>query len=485
SRFLTRIGNKDPRNGAVLLSSSRSSASRAVECAAGNVQRQISSLESLFCYDKPIPEQIIEKPVGACLPEKDVGKNPRCLSCQTKGAILCATCSGSGLYVDSILESQGITVKVRCLGKPPNRISNKEVVEERGIQCARNVVAGDIFELASWTRSKVVISRTVKYPTKKAYTETSVANLPAQTPPTNPHTAPLATPHRKQNELVRSRSIKSSIPARPNISHVSPEARIIPFPYTPTCTNPHLFPYATALDEAPTQHPAHENMNSSESPETDPTARPAARAAVTAGTRIEPAQMLPIEFRAVAFATGPKSTSTPHANCMYLTCETATCIVFLIICIVHTRLARIKKTNKGSSLVVEFPKPDMSRDEKRMLAQTDMITADFVFGGWYAREIERIFVAWRDCVTEQIIVRTPAARLVGVPIKTSSMPYAQVRSGLSQNVVLKSAESPDRAVVERVMAYHILGWKFRAGPGKRAARIARKAMRAVIRRRCA
>ncbi|KHG15973.1 dnaJ [Gossypium arboreum] len=33
-----------------------------------------------------------------------------------KGVVLCTTSAGSGLYVDSILESQGIIVKVRCLG---------------------------------------------------------------------------------------------------------------------------------------------------------------------------------------------------------------------------------------------------------------------------------------------------------------------------------------------------------------------------------
>lgn len=89
-----------------------------VRCAAKDVRR-ISSLESLFCYDKPIPEEIIEKPIGLALTEKDIGENPQCSSCQAKGALLCATCSGSGLYVDSILESQGIIVKVRCLGKVP------------------------------------------------------------------------------------------------------------------------------------------------------------------------------------------------------------------------------------------------------------------------------------------------------------------------------------------------------------------------------
>lgn len=78
--------------------------------------RRLSSLESLYSYDKPIPEEIIEKPVGLALPQKNVGNNPPCSSCEAKGAILCATCSGSGLYVDSILESQGIIVKVRCLG---------------------------------------------------------------------------------------------------------------------------------------------------------------------------------------------------------------------------------------------------------------------------------------------------------------------------------------------------------------------------------
>lgn len=82
----------------------------------GDVHRQRSSLESLFCYDKAIPEEIIEKPVGLSLDEKRVGDNPRCKGCQAKGVVLCTTCSGSGLYVDSILESQGIIVKVRCLG---------------------------------------------------------------------------------------------------------------------------------------------------------------------------------------------------------------------------------------------------------------------------------------------------------------------------------------------------------------------------------
>ncbi|KAI3788565.1 hypothetical protein L2E82_01335 [Cichorium intybus] len=99
-------------NGASHPSSSQLSSSNAV----GDMHRKLSSLESLFCYDKSIPEEIIEKPVGLSLGEKNIGTKRRCPGCEAKGAILCATCSGSGLYVDSIMESQGIIVKVRCLG---------------------------------------------------------------------------------------------------------------------------------------------------------------------------------------------------------------------------------------------------------------------------------------------------------------------------------------------------------------------------------
>ncbi|KAF6153062.1 hypothetical protein GIB67_034784 [Kingdonia uniflora] len=99
-------------NGSLPLSNSNS----ADESSVGDVHRQRSSLESLFCFDKPIPEEIIEKPVGLSLAEIIIGDSPRCTDCQSKGAILCTTCSGSGLYVDAILESQGIIVKVRCLG---------------------------------------------------------------------------------------------------------------------------------------------------------------------------------------------------------------------------------------------------------------------------------------------------------------------------------------------------------------------------------
>ncbi|KAI5567071.1 hypothetical protein BDE02_13G065000 [Populus trichocarpa] len=95
---------------------SPSAASHGESSSVGDVHRRRSSLESSFRYDKPIPEERIEEPVGISLAEKVIGDNPRCTDCQAKGAVLCTTCAGSGLYVDSILESQGIIVKVRCLG---------------------------------------------------------------------------------------------------------------------------------------------------------------------------------------------------------------------------------------------------------------------------------------------------------------------------------------------------------------------------------
>lgn len=89
---------------------------KAESCLKRDVNRQRSSLESMFCYDKSIPEEIIEEPVGLSMSEKEIGDNRRCTCCEAKGALLCATCSGTGLYVDSIMECQGIIVKVRCLG---------------------------------------------------------------------------------------------------------------------------------------------------------------------------------------------------------------------------------------------------------------------------------------------------------------------------------------------------------------------------------
>uniref|UniRef100_A0A6M2ESQ2 CR-type domain-containing protein n=1 Tax=Populus davidiana TaxID=266767 RepID=A0A6M2ESQ2_9ROSI len=108
---ITKISAITP-NGSVFPSAS----SHGEPSSMGDVHRRRSSLESLFCYDKPIPEERIEEPVGVSLAAKVIGDNPRCTDCQAKGAVLCTTCAGSGLYVDSILESQGIIVKVRCLG---------------------------------------------------------------------------------------------------------------------------------------------------------------------------------------------------------------------------------------------------------------------------------------------------------------------------------------------------------------------------------
>ena len=68
-----------------------------------------SKLEAMFHSDKPIPEEIIEKPVGLSMCEKSIGTNPSCVDCEAKGVVLYSTCSGSGLYIDSILESQGTT----------------------------------------------------------------------------------------------------------------------------------------------------------------------------------------------------------------------------------------------------------------------------------------------------------------------------------------------------------------------------------------
>ncbi|KAL3623905.1 hypothetical protein CASFOL_032721 [Castilleja foliolosa] len=149
--FLPFTGYRNSKNEMASGFSTSSFSPRAVKCAVGNVHRQRSSLESLFCYDKPIPEEIIEKPIGISLSAKDIGDNPKCPSCEAKGAILCTTCSGSGLYVESILESQGIIVKVRCL----------VVVVEPEIPCVPIVVAGDTFEVPG-KRGSVIVTLSCK-----------------------------------------------------------------------------------------------------------------------------------------------------------------------------------------------------------------------------------------------------------------------------------------------------------------------------------
>ncbi|KAM1625355.1 hypothetical protein EV1_013609 [Malus domestica] len=43
------------------------SSSHGAGCSAGDADKQRSSLESLFCYDKSVPEERIEKPIGISL----------------------------------------------------------------------------------------------------------------------------------------------------------------------------------------------------------------------------------------------------------------------------------------------------------------------------------------------------------------------------------------------------------------------------------
>ncbi|GBG78864.1 hypothetical protein CBR_g28089 [Chara braunii] len=47
---------------------------------------------------------------------KEIGSNQACEICEAVGSVICHTCSGSGLYVEPCLESQGVIVRVRCLG---------------------------------------------------------------------------------------------------------------------------------------------------------------------------------------------------------------------------------------------------------------------------------------------------------------------------------------------------------------------------------
>ncbi|KAM7273665.1 hypothetical protein ACFE04_028329 [Oxalis oulophora] len=121
---------------AVSQNGSVSSSNEAESTAVKDAHRQRSSLESLFCYDKPVPEERIDEPVGIiALAEKAIGDNPRCADCEAKGAVLCATCSGTGLYVDSILESQGIIVKV---------------VADPGISCVETVADEVILDASDY-----------------------------------------------------------------------------------------------------------------------------------------------------------------------------------------------------------------------------------------------------------------------------------------------------------------------------------------------
>ncbi|GJP84061.1 hypothetical protein CLOP_g14152 [Closterium sp. NIES-67] len=45
-----------------------------------------------------------------------VAGQEECGACEAAGSVTCATCAATGLYVDPVMECQGIIVKVRCLG---------------------------------------------------------------------------------------------------------------------------------------------------------------------------------------------------------------------------------------------------------------------------------------------------------------------------------------------------------------------------------
>uniref|UniRef100_A0A0D9VX21 Uncharacterized protein n=1 Tax=Leersia perrieri TaxID=77586 RepID=A0A0D9VX21_9ORYZ len=100
------------------------------------------SLPPGFASTRPASRAVSAKnigtPAGLDLEKKNVGKNPPCLSCETKGAVLCATCAGSGLYIDSILESQGIIVKA---------------VEALGTLCVQSAEAVDTYKRLQEARS--------------------------------------------------------------------------------------------------------------------------------------------------------------------------------------------------------------------------------------------------------------------------------------------------------------------------------------------
>ena len=40
-----------------------------------------------------------------------------CEACGAAGAVVCATCEASGLYIDPVLECQGIIKRVTCMGE--------------------------------------------------------------------------------------------------------------------------------------------------------------------------------------------------------------------------------------------------------------------------------------------------------------------------------------------------------------------------------
>ncbi|CAI5982798.1 unnamed protein product [Closterium sp. NIES-64] len=71
--------------------------------------------------DEAAAEASRDAPVAAAAPVvlervRLVAGQEECGGCEAAGSVPCATCAASGLYVDPIMECQGIIVKVRCLG---------------------------------------------------------------------------------------------------------------------------------------------------------------------------------------------------------------------------------------------------------------------------------------------------------------------------------------------------------------------------------
>eukprot|EP00271_Cylindrocystis_brebissonii_P006957 TRINITY_DN19947_c0_g1_i1.p1 TRINITY_DN19947_c0_g1~~TRINITY_DN19947_c0_g1_i1.p1 ORF type:complete len:250 (+),score=10.37 TRINITY_DN19947_c0_g1_i1:109-750(+) len=79
--------------------------------------RYRSELERLYLWGSAVPEEAIEKPRAvAAMPARAIGTHPPCTHCRCVGVVECATCAASGLYIDPVMECQGILVKVRCMG---------------------------------------------------------------------------------------------------------------------------------------------------------------------------------------------------------------------------------------------------------------------------------------------------------------------------------------------------------------------------------
>uniref|UniRef100_A0A6N2KZH5 Uncharacterized protein n=1 Tax=Salix viminalis TaxID=40686 RepID=A0A6N2KZH5_SALVM len=128
-----------------------------------------SCLESLFCYDTPIPEERFEEPVGVFLAAKVIRDNPRCTDCKSKAlffaphALVLAymltlywkarellSRSGLVLWYDCCMPLQnGITVADCWLSSSAVLYLAETVVVEQGTSCAQNAVASVILDRSS------------------------------------------------------------------------------------------------------------------------------------------------------------------------------------------------------------------------------------------------------------------------------------------------------------------------------------------------